>query len=99
MDISVSDLKNRLSEPGGLKIVDVREPVEFYTYNIGGTNITLSSIDSIEDHDFSKQDEIIVVCQRGIRSKTACKILKRMGYSNVRNLTGGLMALRKLNDH
>jgi rhodanese-related sulfurtransferase len=97
MDISASDLNNRLNSDN-LTILDVREKIEYHTYNIGGTNIPLGMIQSITDYDFNKNDEIIVVCQKGIRSKAACVILKSLGYLNVRNLKGGLTAIRKLNE-
>lgn len=99
MEISATDLKNRLSNSESLKILDVREEIEYHTYNIGGTNIPLGIIRMVEDYNFNKSDEIIVVCQRGIRSRTACRILESLGYLNTRNLTGGLTAMRRLNEY
>lgn len=40
--------------------------------------------------------EIIVICQRGLRSETTKQVLTQYGYTNVRNLTGGLMPGEKL---
>lgn len=97
MDISANDLNNSLKS-GNVRILDVREKIEYHTYNIGGTNIPLGMIQTVTDYDFNKDDEIIVVCQKGIRSKTACVILKSLGFANVRNLTGGLTAIRRLNE-
>lgn len=34
--------------------------------------------------------KIIVYCQSGSRSKKACKILEKLGYTNLYNLKGGL---------
>ena len=69
-------------------ILDVREAIEFYTYNIGGSNVPLSKlITNIEEVSYNKTDEIIVICKAGIRSKTAQAILINNGYSNVKNLT------------
>ncbi|HXI00211.1 MAG TPA: rhodanese-like domain-containing protein [Sphingobacteriaceae bacterium] len=99
MDITGIELQSRLLKLESLFILDVREKIEFHTYNIGGTNLPLGMIKNVDDVDFNKHAEIIVVCQRGIRSKTACKILKAMGYLNARNLSGGLIALKKLDNH
>jgi rhodanese-related sulfurtransferase len=97
MNIDATELNSRLSLQEDLRILDVREELEFHTFNIGGQNIPLGKIPESEDLEFSTSEEIIVVCQRGIRSKTACKILQSMGYSKARNLSGGLLALRRLN--
>ena len=78
-------------------ILDVREAIEYHTYNIGGSNVPLSKlIANIEDVSYNKTDEIIVICKAGIRSRTAQAILINNGYSNVKNLTGGLLALQRL---
>ena len=97
MNIEATELNNRLSTGEALKILDVRESLEFHTFNIGGLNLPLGRIREPEDLDFEPEDEIIVICQRGIRSRTACKLLEDMGFANTKNLTGGLLALRRLN--
>ena len=96
--IDVHELSERLIDGERLNLLDVREVIEFHTYNIGGTNIPLSKVaENSTMLGYNKTDEIIVVCRAGIRSKTACLILMEDGYRHVRNLTGGLMALQKLN--
>lgn len=97
MNIEASELNSRLSAGESVKILDVRETLEYHTYNIGGLNIPLGLIRNPEDLELSPQEEVIVVCQRGIRSRTACKLLESMGFTNPRNLVGGLLALRRLN--
>jgi len=80
-----------------LNLLDVREEIEFHTYNIGGKNIPLSKVnENINKLGYNKTDEIIVICKAGLRSQTATDLLARNGYLQVRNLTGGLMALQKL---
>lgn len=96
-DIKAAELRERLQHADALFLVDVREPVEYHTYNIGGVNIPLAKL--MENPAAISQDktrEIILVCQAGLRSKTAQSILQQNGYEQVRNLTGGLLALRKL---
>lgn len=96
-EISASELNVRLSAAQIPIILDVREELEFFTFNLGGINIPLKKITGGDAISFDKEAEVIVVCQRGIRSRTACKILNRLGYKNVKNLTGGLTALQKIN--
>ena len=98
-DVSASELKEKLDKNLTLNIIDVREELEFHTYNIGGENVPLGNLSrEIDELDYNKNDEIIVICQRGIRSETARRTLASMGYTNVRNLTGGLLAYRRITE-
>jgi rhodanese-related sulfurtransferase len=96
-DIKASELLERLDAGEPVTLLDVREPIEYHTFNIGGTNIPVGKlIHEVEDLELDKDQEIIVLCQAGVRSKTAQAVLRQQGYNNIRNLTGGLLALRKL---
>jgi rhodanese-related sulfurtransferase len=98
-DISASEFKMRTIESSPFKLIDVREQLEFQTYNLGGVNIPLGILlrntEEIEDW---KNEELIVICQHGLRSETARRFLSMNGFKNVRNLLGGILALRKLNN-
>lgn len=95
-DISPEELKKSLQEGKDIQLLDVRESIEFHTFNIGGVHIPLGQLpQSLEDLEWDQSTEIAVICQRGIRSKTACQILEMAGFKNVRNLTGGLLGWRK----
>lgn len=95
-NISVDELQERLQKQESIRLLDVREELEFHTFNIGGQNIPLGKLPhALEDLDWNTEDELVVICQRGIRSETACRILAMAGFSNTRNLTGGLLAWRK----
>ncbi|HEY1009429.1 MAG: rhodanese-like domain-containing protein [Daejeonella sp.] len=97
MDISAAEFSTRYKEPDRFIIIDVREELEFQTFNLGGVNIPLSLLlKEIDDLGFDKSHEIVVICQRGLRSATAKQALAQYGYMNVRNLTGGLLSLQKL---
>lgn len=79
-----------------MNLLDVREEIEYATYNIGGNNIPLSVLaGSINKLPYNKTDEIVVICKVGLRSETARLLLNEHGYSNARNLSGGLIALQK----
>lgn len=95
--ISASDFNNLLQKDEKVKILDVREAIEFHTYNIGGKNLPLSQLsEQTAIAVCNKTDEIIVICKAGIRSQTAQAILLQYGYKNVKNLSGGLLALQRL---
>jgi adenylyltransferase/sulfurtransferase len=97
-DISAAEFLKWKSESTSFTIIDVREEIEYQTFNLGGINIPLGKLlRDIEELDYEKENEIIVICQRGLRSETAKRALINQGFKNVKNLVGGLLAIRKLN--
>jgi len=98
-NITVEELKSRLDAGEKLHIIDVREPWEYAEYNIGGRLLPLGKIQNLqlEDLDDWKEEELIIHCKAGSRSAQACMILEQVGFSNVTNLTGGMIAWQKLN--
>ena len=96
-DISAFELKEKIAEGTEIRMVDVREQIEFFTFNIGGKNIPLGSLsEALEELDYQKDEEIVVICQRGLRSETARQLMAAAGFTGVRNLAGGLLAYRKI---
>lgn len=96
-EISASELKERLDKLDLVFLLDVREKIEYYTFNIGGTRIPLAQVsDCMDMLPEDLNTEIIVICQKGIRSKTAQTLLNRAGYTNVKNLKGGLSAFHRI---
>ena len=92
--ITVDELKQRLDAGEQLHIVDVREPYEHEEFNIGGVlhplgQIQIMQVDELEPF---KNEEVIVYCRSGNRSGQACMILETLGFTNAKNLTGGMMA-------
>lgn len=97
-DISAAELNSRLQNGEKLIVLDVREVIEYHTFNIGGKNIPLPQLTArLNELTEQKQHELIVVCKIGLRSETAAAILCKNGFNFVRNLSGGLMALQRLN--
>jgi len=75
-------------------VVDVRLDGEFKAGHIqDAINIPLGAIESrlreIEKH---KENTIIVTCQTGNRSLRGAQLLKKHGFGNVLNLSGGITA-------
>ncbi len=92
MDITVQELKQRMDAGEELLIIDVREPHEYAAFNIGAKNIPLGLIgQSMYDYDDDLGQEIIVHCHSGARSSSAKAMLMQFGYTNVRNLLGGMV--------
>jgi len=95
--ISATEFMNRLKNGERMNLLDVREEIEYATYNIGGKNLPLSVLPhSLNQLSYNKTDEIVVICKIGLRSETARLLLNQNGYQNARNLSGGLIAIQKL---
>jgi rhodanese-related sulfurtransferase len=92
--ISVEELRARLDAGEAVHLVDVREPGEHEDFNIGGMLLPLGHIRNLQTDDIDnwKEEEVICYCRSGNRSGQACMILESAGFSNVKNLTGGMMA-------
>lgn len=92
--ISVEELKARIDAGETLHLLDVREPAEHAEFNIGGTLLPLGRIRNMDTDDIDdwKDREVICYCRSGNRSGQACMILESVGFKNVTNLTGGMMA-------
>jgi adenylyltransferase/sulfurtransferase len=100
MEITAAELNQRTGAGEVLNILDVRGELEYSTFNIGGINISLPKLPAnIDDMEWDKDEEIIVICTRGLRSHTGQQILSQNGFTNVRNLKGGLIELQKLNNN
>ncbi|MEO6758338.1 MAG: rhodanese-like domain-containing protein [Saprospiraceae bacterium] len=93
MDITVQELRQKLESGEKFVFIDVREPWENEEFNLGAQliplNTLVNSMYELEDH---KEEEIIIHCRSGARSGMAQGMLQANGFTNVRNLTGGIMA-------
>ncbi len=92
--VSVEEVKARLDAGEPLHLVDVRESSEHAEFNIGGQLLPLGRIRMLDTDaiDGWKEQEVICYCRSGNRSGQACMILESAGFTNVKNLTGGMLA-------
>lgn len=89
--ISYSELKERMKKNEKLVLVDVRSPQEYQEYHLNNAiNIPLYELENRVENELDKEQEIILYCQSGIRSKKAADILKQKRYSKVFSLDKGL---------
>ena len=87
------DLKSHLEkcarEP---LLLDVREQWEFDTCYIAGSELVpMREVPEFAE-ELDKQQEIVVICHHGIRSRQVGIYLERLGFENVINLEGGVEA-------
>ena len=93
-NITPEEVKQRLDAGEKLNLVDVREPHENADFNIGGVLIPIGKIQSqqIEEIEGLKNEEVILYCRSGNRSGISGLILDQMGFTNTKNLVGGMLS-------
>ena len=89
-DITIDELKTKVSQ--GAILIDVRSNQEYREGHLqGAINIPDFEINNRVQREIPKKNQLIVLyCQYGGRSKNAMTSMKKMGYTNVYNLYGGL---------
>jgi len=97
-NISVQQVKDRLDAGEKLNLIDVRQPEEVAEDNIGGVSLPLGKVQSMEIDDIEhlKDEEVILYCRSGQRSAMASLFLEQQGFTNVKNMAGGMKAYREL---
>jgi len=80
-------------------VIDVGEPAEFKAGHIpGAVNIPVGSLkDSVDKLDKYKEKPVLLCCRSGNRSAKGAMLFKRSGFTNVYNLSGGMLAWQKEN--
>ncbi|WP_439515924.1 rhodanese-like domain-containing protein [Sediminibacterium sp.] len=97
--ITVQELKSKIDNGESIHLVDVREPHEHAEFNIGGTLLPLGKVQTMQVDDIEdlKNETVYVYCRSGNRSGQACLILGTMGFTNVVNVAGGMLAWQEAN--
>ena len=95
--ITVEALKEILDAGEKINLVDVREPHEHAEFNIGGLLLPLGHVQSmqIDEIEDLKNQKVYFYCRSGNRSGQACLLLETMGFTDVVNVTGGMLAWRE----
>ena len=96
--ISVEELKQKIADGQKVNLLDVREPDERAAFNIGGVFIPLGDVMTmrIDEIEELKNEEIICYCRSGKRSMQASMMLETMGFTNLVNLEGGMIAWQEM---
>jgi rhodanese-related sulfurtransferase len=96
-DITVSELKERLDRGEKFPFIDVREEWEYEEDNLGADNIPLGELaHQLSQLEKIKEEEIVIHCRSGARSGNAKKFMETNGFTQVRNVLGGILAFRAL---
>ena len=94
--ISVEELALRLADERSVQLIDVREPQEVAIARLEGFEVLpLSEFSNWANHiqtRFSPDVETLVMCHHGVRSAQMCQWLIQNGFTDVKNIAGGIDA-------
>ena len=71
-------------------LLDVREPWEYDIARIDGSRLIPMGQILVGMHQLRADEETVVICHHGIRSRQIAMLLERNGFTRVINLTGGV---------
>jgi rhodanese-related sulfurtransferase len=91
-DISPEEVKHKVDAGDRFILLDVRTNEEYAEGHLKGA--TLIPLDQLDKHieELDAEQEIVVYCRSGRRSNLAANMLLNMGFGNVKNMKGGIMA-------
>ena len=89
-DITIEELKSKVSQ--GAILLDVRSKQEYQEGHLqGAINIPDFELANRVQKEIPKKNQLIITyCQYGGRSRNAYSLMKKLGYTKVYNLYGGL---------
>jgi rhodanese-related sulfurtransferase len=90
-EISPSEAADLLRN-GAAKFVDVREPWEFATAHIEGSQLLPMNEIPSRLHELDRSEHLVIVCHLGVRSLQAAVWLRRQGFEQAQSLSGGIDA-------
>lgn len=90
-NINVQAAKEKFKD-SNVQFIDVRTPGEYKAnHRKPFKNIPLSNLTSKIER-LNKEQEIVLICQSGMRSTKAAKVLKKHGFQKIYNVQGGMGA-------
>src|SRR5262245_23229889 len=90
-DITAVELKQRLDRGDKVKIIDVREPVEWQINRIPGAQLIPLGEIPRRYAELDPDEELVMQCKVGGRSAKAADFLRSVGFKRVLNLRGGIL--------
>ena len=87
--LAPDELKAWIASAKDFVLVDIRENWEHEAYNIGGLHIPLGELMG-RVNELPKDKDVVLYCEKGIRSVIAIQRLEGAGFHDLFNLSGGM---------
>lgn len=89
-DISVESVSEMMKKGDDFLFIDVRNPDEYAICQIKGTKLIPMGELGHRLNEIPKDKLVVLHCHHGGRSRRAVNFLKSQGYTQVKNLEGGI---------
>lgn len=93
-DLNVNEVSQMMAEAKDIVLIDVRTPQEYQQGHLKGSELM-----NIYDAEFEsrlkeldKEKEYVIYCRSGGRSGKAASMMEKMGFTNIHNMKGGILA-------
>jgi rhodanese-related sulfurtransferase len=95
--VSLAEAKMLMATDPELLVIDVREPAEFKAGHVpGAIHIPRGLLEfKLIKREKNLDRPILIYCRSGARASFAGEKLTKLGYTNVKNMTGGYLAFAK----
>lgn len=94
-EIAPLQLFEKLQKGEKFILLDVREKDEYEEAHIPGTAYRISvkelSLEKLKENGINPDDEIVVYCRSGNRSRVAANLMRSLGYTKVFELNSGII--------
>lgn len=92
-NITVQEAKDKFKDKT-VQFIDVRTPGEYQSnHQRMFKNIPLFEL-SKKASSLDREKETVIICQSGMRSAKAARVLKKQGFEKIYNVKGGMSAWR-----
>lgn len=90
-EISCAEVQAKLESTPSPRLVDVRQAWEYARYHLpGALLLPTDEFAARFETDLDPADEIICICEHGVRSEGVARFLAAQGYMNVATMSGGM---------
>ena len=96
-NLAVNQVSEMLADSQEIVLIDVRTPEEFQQGHLEGATL-INFYDANFQEELKKLDstkKYVVYCRSGGRSSKSVKAMKKMGFNDVYNMSGGVLAWQR----
>jgi len=96
-NLDVNQVSEMVAENQEIVLIDVRTPEEFQEGHLEGAKL-INFYDTDFQEEIKKLDsakKYVVYCRSGGRSSKSVSAMKKMGFTDVYNMSGGILAWKR----
>lgn len=98
-NLNVEEVSQLLTDNKEIVLIDVRTPDEYQQGHIAGSQLINFYGNNFKDEiaKLDQEKEYVIYCRSGGRSGKAVNMMQEMGFQNVHNMSGGILAWNRAN--